>query len=453
MLHPARSGSAQQPEASASPEPAMVSNPFFASWLSEVRYLITPEEQAAAQRLELVSDFRDFVDAFWQRRDPTPGTPENEARTAFEARLKYTNDHFGADDTLGYLTDRGRIYILLGPPDRILRVKIVNHLWQYTGGTSQQRFGGPLEVRFQGLKDPKLENEAALAKFLRPPRVDTSDLARLAQREPAAPLPLELTTVAMRRPDGRIALPLLLRVPYKELSYEVEGERNVATLRLSAMVLASNLQAVDPVEKQVEISITEQELLSDPEALWPYRLELTLPAGRYVVQAMVEQSLEGIERRVGTVQKLVELEAAAQGEPSLSDLLMAQKVESRPAGVEAAPDEIDLMEYRVTLRSSPSLRRGEPLLVAYAVYNSKRPGSALDEYLKISQVLERFDQQIQRSEIAEGEQFHPTENDSVVVSRFDTRSLDVGEYDLRVEIENPLGERPITRDLTFTVHE
>ncbi|HEX9636637.1 MAG TPA: hypothetical protein VGB99_03825, partial [Acidobacteriota bacterium] len=72
---------------------------------------------------------------------------------------------------------------------------------------------------------------------------------------------------------------------------------------------------------------------------------------------------------------------------------------------------------------------------------------------KISQVLERFDQQIQRSEIAEGEQFHPTENDSVVVSRFDTRSLDVGEYLLRVEIENPLGDRPITRDLTFTVLE
>ena len=444
---------AEQSEAPAAPAPAAPSNPFFASWLSEVRYLITPEEQRAAEKLQLVSDFRDFVNAFWQRRDPSPGTAENELRTAFEQRLVYVNQHFGSPETAGYLSDRGRIYILLGPPERILRVKIVNHLWQYTGAASQQRFGGPLEVRFQGLKDPKLENEAALAKYLKPPKVDIADLERLAQRPPAAELPLELSTAALRQPDGKIAAALLLRVPYKELSYEVQGERNVAQLQVSAMVLASNLQAIDPIEKQVQISITEDQLLSDPEALWPYRLDLSLPPGRYVVQAMVEQSLEGIERRVGTAQRLVDLEAPQQGAPSLSDLLLAQKVESRPAGAGAAANEIDLMDYRVTLKSSANLRRGEPLVIAYAVYSSKRPGSTLGEYLNISQALLRFGQELKRSQVGETEQFHPNDSDSVVVSRFDTRPLEPGDYNLRVEVENPLGNGPVARDLSFTVQE
>jgi len=55
---------------------------------------------------------------FWQRRDPDPGTPENEFRDEFFARVRYANEHFSVLEP-GWKSDRGRVYIRYGPPDQI----------------------------------------------------------------------------------------------------------------------------------------------------------------------------------------------------------------------------------------------------------------------------------------------------------------------------------------------
>jgi GWxTD domain-containing protein len=88
-------------------------------WLDEdVRWIITPQERAALIRLS-TNEARDgFVEQFWQRRDPTPGTAENEYKKEHYRRIYYTNVHF-AQAVPGWEADRGRFYILYGPPDRI----------------------------------------------------------------------------------------------------------------------------------------------------------------------------------------------------------------------------------------------------------------------------------------------------------------------------------------------
>ncbi len=58
---------------------------------------------------------------FWKRRDPTPGTPENELMQEYMERVKYANAHFSYGNIPGYKTDRGMIYIKYGPPDEIER--------------------------------------------------------------------------------------------------------------------------------------------------------------------------------------------------------------------------------------------------------------------------------------------------------------------------------------------
>jgi GWxTD domain-containing protein len=57
---------------------------------------------------------------FWKRRDPYPGTPENEYLIEFFERVRYANNHFSSIDA-GWKTDRGRIYIRRGPPDQVER--------------------------------------------------------------------------------------------------------------------------------------------------------------------------------------------------------------------------------------------------------------------------------------------------------------------------------------------
>jgi len=91
----------------------------YRKWLNEdVAYIITDEERAAFKRLQTDEEREQFIEAFWQRRDPTPDTIENEFKEEHYRRIAYANEHF-ASGIPGWKTDRGRIYIVYGPPDEI----------------------------------------------------------------------------------------------------------------------------------------------------------------------------------------------------------------------------------------------------------------------------------------------------------------------------------------------
>ena len=91
----------------------------YKKWLNEdVIYIITPEEKSAFKQLSNDEERDQFIEQFWLRRDPTPDTPENEYKEEHYRRIAYANEHFAAGKP-GWKTDRGRIYIMWGPPDQI----------------------------------------------------------------------------------------------------------------------------------------------------------------------------------------------------------------------------------------------------------------------------------------------------------------------------------------------
>ncbi|HKO54596.1 MAG TPA: GWxTD domain-containing protein [Thermoanaerobaculia bacterium] len=86
-----------------------------ATWImtkDEAKQWKTIRDDAAAQA---------FIDLFWAKRDPSPGTPINEFRDEFDARVKYADDHFAHGHTVGSMSDRGRVLIVMGSPSRIQR--------------------------------------------------------------------------------------------------------------------------------------------------------------------------------------------------------------------------------------------------------------------------------------------------------------------------------------------
>ncbi len=88
-------------------------------WLTEdVSYIITDEERRAFKNLQTDEEREQFVENFWLRRDPTPDTEENEFKEEHYRRIAYANEHY-ASGIAGWKTDRGRIYIVYGPPDEI----------------------------------------------------------------------------------------------------------------------------------------------------------------------------------------------------------------------------------------------------------------------------------------------------------------------------------------------
>ena len=90
-------------------------SPDHAAFLSQVRYLITTKEQKAFVNLP-DGEKDQFIEEFWRRRDSDPDTDENEFKTEYYNRIDQANRLFHGEGKTGWLTDRGRIYILFGPP-------------------------------------------------------------------------------------------------------------------------------------------------------------------------------------------------------------------------------------------------------------------------------------------------------------------------------------------------
>ena len=88
----------------------------YKKWLDQdVSYIITDEEKRAFRKLATDEEREQFIEIFWRRRDPDPDTDENEYREEHYERIAYANQHF-ASGIPGWRTDRGRIYIMFGPP-------------------------------------------------------------------------------------------------------------------------------------------------------------------------------------------------------------------------------------------------------------------------------------------------------------------------------------------------
>jgi GWxTD domain-containing protein len=91
----------------------------YRKWLDEdVRWIITDDERKAFIQLSNDEERDQFIEAFWQRRNPDPDSEDNEFKDEHYRRIEYANEHFPAGKP-GWLTDRGRIYIVYGPPDEI----------------------------------------------------------------------------------------------------------------------------------------------------------------------------------------------------------------------------------------------------------------------------------------------------------------------------------------------
>jgi GWxTD domain-containing protein len=92
---------------------------YFQKWLSQdVVYIISPEERDVFRNLTTPEEKEQFIEQFWFRRDPDPRTSFNEFKEEHYRRIAYSNETFASGEP-GWMTDRGRIYIIHGPPDQI----------------------------------------------------------------------------------------------------------------------------------------------------------------------------------------------------------------------------------------------------------------------------------------------------------------------------------------------
>jgi GWxTD domain-containing protein len=91
----------------------------YKKWLSEdVSYIITDAERKAFLQLQTNEEREQFIEQFWQRRNPDPDSVDNTVKEEHYRRIAYANEHFSSG-VQGWRTDRGRIYIMYGKPDSL----------------------------------------------------------------------------------------------------------------------------------------------------------------------------------------------------------------------------------------------------------------------------------------------------------------------------------------------
>lgn len=111
----------------------------YETWLSEdIVYIISSKEKQVFRALESDRDRDLFIEEFWRQRDPTPTTPRNEYRDEHYRRIDFANATFGRGTPgPGWRTERGRYYIMLGPPMDVHRLVSDKtypvELWLYQG--------------------------------------------------------------------------------------------------------------------------------------------------------------------------------------------------------------------------------------------------------------------------------------------------------------------------------
>jgi GWxTD domain-containing protein len=115
---------------------------------------------------------KQFLNRFMDSADPDPESPENEFKQAVEQRLAYANQFFTSSQNPGYKTDRGRIYLLYGPPTETIDKPVEATagpyvIWNYSNQGETFAFGdfrkdGSYQIiystdeRFPG--DPSIQN-------------------------------------------------------------------------------------------------------------------------------------------------------------------------------------------------------------------------------------------------------------------------------------------------------
>ncbi|MDX1532111.1 MAG: GWxTD domain-containing protein [Rhodothermales bacterium] len=108
------------------------------SAIAQLRYVAKDREIRAIRRAETAEEQVRLFRAFWDKRDPTPGTRRNERMEEYYYRVAYANKNYGRFANNGWNTDRGEVYIRFGEPDIVERHPFnygtkPYEIWYYNG--------------------------------------------------------------------------------------------------------------------------------------------------------------------------------------------------------------------------------------------------------------------------------------------------------------------------------
>lgn len=251
---------------------------------STVRYIITRQERKIFLNLP-PSGREAFIQEFWKKRDPEPETEENKFKKEYYERIEMANTLFRGGATPGWLQDRGRVYILLGPP-----------MERYTYPRGREFYDLPEEVWYYGFFpivfidddwDGNYDITPLSARHISEiNRAQMDSKPTIEKEEVVFDLDLKIQKTEENEVIFHIA------IPYKNIWFEEKEGVLQTTLSLALEVLDSSGKKVWEKKNEYPISFSEEnldEILGEDYVIQvPARLE----PGNYTVTLELENQAD-----------------------------------------------------------------------------------------------------------------------------------------------------------------
>jgi GWxTD domain-containing protein len=232
--------------------------PEYEKFLSQVGYIITSAEKKEFLALP-DSERTEFISNFWKRRDPDPSTEENEFKDEYLGRVSTAERLFFGEARPGWLTDRGRIYVLFGPPNQ-----------RMTSSAAADSSGRCQEVWYYRDFPVVFLDEPCTGTF-RLATLDLSPIADLSLARESAPKPLlpseerppfDFDVLLKRKKSEGTILDAMVKIsiPYSAIWLSLEGGKFVTTFEVQLSLKDSQDVLRWERTESHELSLTSEEL-------------------------------------------------------------------------------------------------------------------------------------------------------------------------------------------------
>ncbi len=455
-------------------------------WLDEVvPYIITSAEKEVFLRLGTEKERGEFIESFWRKRDPDPSTPENEAKLEYYRRIAQANRLFSTSGLAGWRTDRGRIYILLGPPKEVQR-----DFGSQAAGLSA--FTGPKETwQYWDLPNPKLpynmefvfidrfgtgsyvldrsyradrgrsepvdlaavtfqfDSMELLSEALRNPLENLGNLKGVITSEVDYDLvPFRWEAFAFKGAPKKTYLPLLVQVPYASMPVKKGDGADLISLNLTVNVSDALGRVVFGTSRDINFRRTAAETAASGDRNLDLQASLFLEPGAYTFHLRVLDNYSG---KMGTSHREVAVPDFDSGGLALSDLVLSPAPIEEPQPARGKEGEGPLPGPRLA-GSSSDIGPGDELNLYFEVYGlSLDPATGLGRFAAEYSMLRQDGKTLARIPAAP---VPPApEQDRRIRSSFRIKEMRPGDYVLRAEITDGVTGSSARKERSFHVSD
>jgi len=370
-----------------------------------VKCIMTADEEKDWKKLHTDEERAAFAKSFWQKRDPTPGTPENEYEAIFWKRVEEADKNFTSSANSGCITDMGRVFLMLGPPAKPDKDARGRTIWHYEPNAVTG-----ITEKFDLMFAPGMTSSLLLDRKRLDEYVKAHPEARgigwkipgpvVAEGAPEVPVAPARTPEEDLTPESLRQIPILQDLLAKgsgptDVTFQASFDYYAAVdgTTLTAITVEAPREAAHgsgdvalhpcarlepaadgkPVNLTGDMPFVPAPLAESPPGSFVYQSRRNLPPGAYRIAIAVEDKV--VPGQKGTLVKTIEVpDFRNKGELQMSSLALLSGFTHLDASV--GPDEKErgagpyvLGSFRLVPRAAAAFSRNESLNFYCQVYN------------------------------------------------------------------------------------